>query len=86
MVHYIIQVISIYLDENFFRLAEVVSGEVEEQRQRVRDVETKMAVMEEQHRQQIKTIALEAERQVAVKEQECQQTITTAYGKYFYHL
>lgn len=57
-----------------------MSGEVEEQRQRVREVESKMAVMEEQHRQQIKTIALEAERQVAVKEQECQQTITSAYG------
>ncbi|ROT79892.1 hypothetical protein C7M84_001370 [Penaeus vannamei] len=62
-------------------LAEVVSGEVEEQRQRVREVESKMAVMEEQHRQQIKTIALEAERQVAVKEQECQQTITSAYDQ-----
>nr|XP_045582291.1 golgin subfamily A member 4-like isoform X1 [Procambarus clarkii] len=63
------------------RLAEVISGEVEEQREKVQELEAKLASAEEQHRQQFMTMALEAERRVAAKEQECHQTISSAYDQ-----
>ncbi|KAK7067291.1 hypothetical protein SK128_004513, partial [Halocaridina rubra] len=63
------------------RLAEIVSGEVEEHRRRVRDLEAQLTSSDEEHRQQLKTVTLEAERQVAVKELECQQTIASAYDQ-----
>ena len=62
------------------RIAEVVRGEVEEYRRRVRELEAKLSEMEEQHRQQVEAAAQEAERRVAAKEQECLNTISTAYG------
>ncbi|XP_042206402.1 golgin subfamily A member 4-like [Homarus americanus] len=63
------------------RLAEVISGEVEEQREKMRNLEAKMVLAEEQHRQQVKTVSLEAEKWVTAKEQECQQTISSAYDQ-----
>ncbi|XP_045127980.1 golgin subfamily A member 4-like isoform X15 [Portunus trituberculatus] len=63
------------------RIAEVVSGEVEEYRRRVREIEAKLSEMEEQHRQQVEAAAQEAERRVAAKEQECLNTISTAYDQ-----
>ncbi|MPC08977.1 Golgin subfamily A member 4 [Portunus trituberculatus] len=66
--------------QTIHRIAEVVSGEVEEYRRRVRELEAKLSEMEEQHRQQVEAAAQEAERRVAAKEQECLNTISTAYG------
>ncbi|XP_071552808.1 uncharacterized protein [Panulirus ornatus] len=63
------------------RIAEVISGEVEEQQVKMRELQAKMALAEEQHQQQIKSMLLEAERRVADKEQECQQTISSAYDQ-----
>lgn len=66
--------------QTIHRIAEVVSGEVEEYRRRVRELEAKLTEAEEQHRQQVEAAAQEAERRVAAKEQECLNTISTAYG------
>ncbi|KAK8753471.1 hypothetical protein OTU49_004613 [Cherax quadricarinatus] len=63
------------------RLSEVISGEVEEQRKRVRELESSLTSLQEQHRQQLRALELETQRQVASKEQQCQQTISSAYDQ-----
>lgn len=63
------------------RLAEIVSGEVEEHRMKVRELEAKLALAGEQHRRQLQTVTLEAEQHVAAKEQLCHETIASAYDQ-----
>lgn len=62
------------------RIAEVVSGEVEEHRRRIRELESQLMETEELRRQQLKAAAEDAARCVAAKEQECLNTISSAYG------
>ncbi|KAG0693641.1 hypothetical protein GWK47_027426 [Chionoecetes opilio] len=63
------------------RIAEVVTGEVEEYRSRVRELEAKLSEAEEGWRQQVEAAAQEAARRVAAKEQECLNTISSAYDQ-----
>ena len=62
------------------RIAEVISGEVEDHRRRVRELEAQLMEAEERHQQQVEAAAHEAARCVAAKEQECLNTISSAYG------
>lgn len=63
------------------RIAEVISGEVEDHRRRVRELEAKLMEVEERHQQQVEAAAHEAARCVAAKEQECLNTISSAYDQ-----
>lgn len=58
----------------------MVSGEVEEHRRRIKDLESQLIEVEERRRQQLEAAAEEAARCVAAKEQECLNTISSAYG------
>ncbi|CAL4129224.1 unnamed protein product [Meganyctiphanes norvegica] len=63
------------------RLAEMLNSEVDEYRERIRSLESKMSSMEDNHRQQLHNLTLESERQIAKKCEEYQQTLTSAYDQ-----
>ncbi|KAK3877548.1 hypothetical protein Pcinc_017735 [Petrolisthes cinctipes] len=63
------------------RVAEVVSGEVEEQRARVQAAEAKLADAEKKYQIRVMEVEAEAERRIADTQQLCHQTISSAFDK-----
>lgn len=53
---------------------------MEEHRKRIKELESELIKAEDQRRLQIEAAAEEAARRVAAKEQECLNTISSAYG------